>query len=394
MENDWIDYLTSPLFQSLVDYNMCVLPYIEGSSRYDKQLYDILRYLLETGKLHPSLLKHELRQDIHYSMCLTGPKHGSRTRNRINRQESAEKPMTTTGMPISSKCNLKKLKIANGHRMTFHCIEDDGKHVLLKRDDKVFKVPMADFMTRGNFDYGFCDSVFRYQGHTIREPYNIYDVDRMSLQDIYTALSRFTTADHIFLDSLVDRVFARKEPDTTTQRVKIEKLVFRIYRITAKDTAADNYHEYIGYTSKSLQERFKEHLDEPTSVAMREWLPKSEKQIALIEELSYLSLSQVLRLEAKYIAAVSPDRSMNTQHKKQEPQNTTAADQTERCKFVVPTELPARPRKRPTPKYDAKNKRYRVQISIAGKNVSRYSKTLEGAELLVDELLLQSLKMS
>jgi hypothetical protein len=57
---------------------------------------------------------------------------------------------------------------------------------------------------------------------------------------------------------------------------------------------------------------------------------------------------------------------------------------------VVPTKLPARPRKRPTPKYDAKNKRYRVQINIAGKNVSRYSKTLEGAELLVDELLLQS----
>ena len=78
---------------------------------------------------------------------------------------------------------------------------------------------------------------------------------------------------------------------------------------------------------------------------------------------------------------------MNTQHKKKE-LNATATDQTERCQFVVPTELPVRPRKRPTPKYDAKNKRYRVQISIAGKNVSKYSKTLEGAEVLVDELLL------
>ena len=45
----------------------------------------------------------------------------------------------------------------------------------------------------------FCVTVYRYQGSTITEPYNIYDAEKMNKKQLYTSLTRTTKLDHIHL---------------------------------------------------------------------------------------------------------------------------------------------------------------------------------------------------
>jgi hypothetical protein len=63
MENDWIDYMESQLFRSLVDHTRMTLPYQEGSCRYDKPLYVSLVHLLDTGTLREALDERARRQE-------------------------------------------------------------------------------------------------------------------------------------------------------------------------------------------------------------------------------------------------------------------------------------------------------------------------------------------
>jgi hypothetical protein len=361
MDKDWINYVDCPSFQYLVDYNSCTLQYKEGTSRYDRNLFDVLVFLLDTGKLHPSLHHKRLNDDIHMSMCLTGLTVGSATRTRINAEQ--RKKWTTesqTGMPVASTNNLKTLKIMNGQRFRIQSVTK--QFVILKDEENKYQVPPADFSKKGNFTDGFCDSVFRYQGRTVREPYNIYDVKRMSLQDFYVVLSRFTTVDHIFFEArgLEDHVFVRQTPPALGQLLKVIVQPYRIYKITSVD-------------EKTLQKRFKEHLDKPTSVEMARWMPLSEKKIELIEEITYMSLSDVKKLEAKYISAVPRHRSKNSQHRQREKSNVV--DLTQRCNIAFPTKA-----KLLTAKYDAKRKRFKVQKKHNGKNITTTGKTAEEAE--------------
>jgi RNA polymerase subunit RPABC4/transcription elongation factor Spt4 len=384
MDKDWIEYIDCPAFQYLVDYNICTLEYIEGTSRYTRSLYDILIHLLNTGKLHPSLHHKRLNDNVHMSICLTGITIGSATRKRINAEQrlkwlpnSADSGEYVVGMPIASKSNLASLKIMNGQRFTFYSASK--QYVMLMQDKSKYQVPVSDFEKNGNFVDGFCDSVFCYQGRTIREPYNIYDVPKMSRQDLYVTLSRFTTEDHIFFDArgLEDHVFDRKKPPPLGKEVRVKVQPYRIYRITSVDKTDDS--EYIGYTEKTLQKRLQEHIDKPTNITMAKWMPKSEKKIELIEAITYMTLPQVKKLEAKYIAAVPPEKSMNVQHKHNTRKVTKAVDFNERCNFSVPHPLPVKKKTTPTAKYDAKNKRFKVQKKYNGTNITKYGKTAQEA---------------
>ena len=55
---------------------------------------------------------------------------------------------------------------------------------------------------RESFIPAFCVTVYKYQGGTINQHYNIDDVEKMDTKQLYTALSRTTKLDHIHLDTL------------------------------------------------------------------------------------------------------------------------------------------------------------------------------------------------
>jgi hypothetical protein len=310
---------------------------------------------------------------------LTGITFGSATRTRINakqRQKWLATYGSTIGMPVVSTNNNPSFKITNGQRFTIHAIGED--HIVLLDKDVKFQVPLSDFNKKGNFEDGFCDSVFRYQGRTIREPYNIYDIKHMSRQDLYVALSRFTTDDHIFFDArgLKNHVFHRKRPPPLGQLIAVKVQPYRIYRITSVDKTDDS--EYIGYTKQTLYKRLQEHIEKPTNVEMRKWMPESQKTIELIEAITYLTLQQVKELESKYIAAIPRHRCKNSQHKQK--QSTRVVDLTKRCKFVTPGTVPIKQTKPPIAKFDSKRQEYKVQKRHKGKNITEYGDSAGEAE--------------
>jgi hypothetical protein len=376
MDKDWIDYIDCPAFQFLVDYNVCTLEYREGTSRYSRGLFDILTHLLETGTLHPSLHTKRLNDSVHMSMCLTGITFGSATRDRVNTEQRQQWQGSTIGMPVVSITNNKSLNIMNGQRFTIHAVDEDS--VVLLDNGVKFQVPLDDFNKKGGFADGFCDSVFRYQGRTIREPYNIYDIKHMSRQDLYVALSRFTTDEHIFFDArgLEGHVFDRKNPLPLGQLKTVKVQPYRIYRITSVDKTDDG--EYIGYTKKTLCKRLQEHIDKPTNVEMRQWMPESKKKIELIESITYLTLQQVKEVESSHIKAIPRHRCKNAQHKQK--LATRVVDLTERCKFVVPGSVPIKKTKPPSVKFDAKRQKFKAQKRHNGKNVTTYGETAAEAE--------------
>jgi hypothetical protein len=365
MEDDWIDYMDSQMFRSLVNHNRHVLPYEEGSSRYDKELYKALVHLLDTGKLHPSLQQHRLRDDTVMSMCMSN----TRTRSRVNEDErekwiaaatgrifTVQGEQYAAGMPIVSVVNLKSQGILNSHKLTF--IEADETTVTLCRDKQAYKLSINVFAKEGNFRLGFCDSVFRNQGYTLREPYNIYDVRLMCLQDIYTALSRFTAACHIGFDAsqLEDHVFKRKRPSEKQRLVELEKpklIDAQIYRIFDSDG-----NQYIGYTTGTLEKRFNEHKTDPREPSsMKTWLVTTTTDIELVCQLQCLDLAEVKAIEATFIGIVPPEKSKNTHHK----QRRMQLNLDKRCKLT--TEEPQRRNKQPQPSVsnDKKCKRWKVQ---------------------------------
>ena len=213
MEEHWIDYMTCPLFRSLVDHNWHELPYIEGSSRYTSQHHAALLYLYDTGRIHESLATHTNIEDAHLSMCLTDPRQPSTTRTRVNREQHAKwianAPANTTfaigdqlyaiGMPIVACANLAQYDVVNSHK--YIVLSATDSKVTLKRGDKLYELSHKLFTNQKHFRLGFCDSVFRNQGYTLTTPHNIYDAKSMSLQDIDTALGRFKRQEDIGINA-------------------------------------------------------------------------------------------------------------------------------------------------------------------------------------------------
>jgi hypothetical protein len=173
-------------------------------------------------------------------------------------------------MPIVSVVNLKSQGILNGDPFVF--VSADHETVTL-RDKKTFELSHTDFIKEGNFRLGFCESVFRTQGYTRGEPYNIYDVKNMRLQDIYTALSRFTTMDDTGFDEsqLKGHIFERKRPSEEAFIVWLKKpelIDALIYRISDGDG-----NQYIGYTTGTMTNRYHEHNTDPEEPpGMKTWL--------------------------------------------------------------------------------------------------------------------------
>jgi predicted GIY-YIG superfamily endonuclease len=375
MEEDWVNYMQCELFRQLVDHNMCVLPFTDNS-RYDEALHRALVHLLTTGTLHPSLHNQMLRTDTHLSMCLTDIKLGSRTRSRVNREEAARwiaastepihvigKRRWTRGMPVTACTNLKRQGILNSHKLVF--VGANTLTVTLERNGKQYAVSHALFADERNFRYGFCDSVFRSQGYTLRTAHNVYDTASMSRQDLYTALSRFTTLADIGLDCIDwDLEYAWKTPpaepiEHTLAPVSLKEAM--IYRI--RDA---NNNQYIGLTTGTLEKRYDEHQQDPTSQVMKQWLATCETWIELVCTVHYAEEHELLKIEARYIQSVPPEKSKNTQHKPK-PANSEKAS----CEFF--TQPPIAPRQRVQPKvsHDAKNKRYKIQQRIDGVNVTK-----------------------
>ena len=102
-------------------------------------------------------------------------------------------------------------------------------------------------------------TVYKYQGGTIDEHYNIYDVNRMDKKQLYTSLSRTTKFENIHLNNkeLNNKYFNRKSPILELANSRFNSLYKngKIYKVSF-----DNGMVYVGSSCEELETRFKWHL--------------------------------------------------------------------------------------------------------------------------------------
>ena len=83
----------------------------------------------------------------------------------------------------------------------------------MKKDNESKTIPDEVFSKL--FKLGFCATVQKYQGATIRQDYNIRDTKKMSFNEMYTALSRGVSLNKVHFN-YTDKICYTDLPPTAT----------------------------------------------------------------------------------------------------------------------------------------------------------------------------------
>ena len=138
--------------------------------------------------------------------------------------------------------------------------------------DLMFRINNEDFdknAFRSNFLLNFCNTVYKYQGGKIDEHYNIWDINRMDVKEMYTCLSRTTKLEYTHLDN-------KKKSRWYKEREQPEMVIInsyfnddyqngKIYQIKFEN----NDKIYVGCTTQLLEERLEEHKSNKKSAVYK-----------------------------------------------------------------------------------------------------------------------------
>lgn len=315
VEKNPIDYIYSTYALELADYNIVVLEY--KGTRYDTKMYNGLDTLLKTGYLPTDWKDKKVDMTTWKNLCYTNEckKEGNqRLFERFVKEKNPEVfsigiVQYAVGMPImccsGEKYNLKKQEIYNSQEYTITGHDNDN---VLITDGKIEKkVPKDKF--NHNFAHGFYSTVHRYQGGCIKEDYSIHEVEKFSLNMLYTALSRGVTYDKVHFDfnkKRFKRVKYTYKPYDCSNDIKLKTA--RIYKISG------NGWFYIGMTTEELEKRLQQHRDHPVNKEMAKVINNSDVKIELLEEVEVKRMDEVMQLEKQYIEANKSDEMLNICH--------------------------------------------------------------------------------
>ena len=232
------------------------LQYIEKSCRYDKQTHEVLKKFLKYGKVSTyfQLIDNKIYKNICYlnstrirvnteccNRFVKGKRHEIIDFKYNGKKETYK---VCIGMPLIATKNLKVKDIFNTIKFVVQDIVDS----IFKVDEQWFEA--GEFCE--SFIPSFCVTVYKYQGGTINEPYNVYDVNRMDKKQLYTALSRTTKLDYIHVNhkELNNRYINRKQAILELVNSRFNSLYKngKIYKVTF-----DNNMVYIGSTCEELE---------------------------------------------------------------------------------------------------------------------------------------------
>ncbi len=167
----FFDYLQKRAFHAICGGNLLVKPYFKESARYDDELNEVVKYLLETGKMHPKLKNQAIQQSLKTNIVYLND-----TRDKIN-AKFAQK--FYVGQKVIAETNKKEKGLFNSK---FYYIKEfvyknanSSNRVLDKL--KVSETPEGKPIHEKGFNVkyfrpAFAVTVFKYQGSTIEEPYN------------------------------------------------------------------------------------------------------------------------------------------------------------------------------------------------------------------------------
>lgn len=203
------DYFNDSISVSEMCPRIAEMKYIEGSTRYDKETKTILDNFLKYKNL-----RHKFKPfgEYYKNICYT-----NKTRRRVTAEccakfvqekdshdvnflydSNIEKYNVCVCMPVIATTNKKKYEMYNMMDFEIEHINKDSNGVL------IFSVNKQQFSIhefKKSFLPNFCNTIYKYQGSTINEPYNIWDTEKMDDKEMYTSLSRTTKLEYIHLNN-------------------------------------------------------------------------------------------------------------------------------------------------------------------------------------------------
>jgi hypothetical protein len=223
------DYTKCNAFLEMIGGNIITLDYIEGKCRQDKRLIECIIYLLEHKKLHPMLKDKVYNKNANIHITKYNLKDG--TVNNINtniiekltnisikgrKLRYINKQPYFTGMDLV--CNITKPKDHLYRSELYKLTDFDNNQVCMKSETgNNIKI---DFDNIDWFQPAYAMTVYRYQGSSIDVPFNVINVNSMSLREIYTAISRAKKYEDLYIE-YTNITFYNENIDNVTLDVKL-----------------------------------------------------------------------------------------------------------------------------------------------------------------------------
>ena len=250
VDKRYYNYRKKKVFRHICDFNLIEKQFVEGCGRYNKNLYTALRCLKETGRLHPSLKNKNIDENIEVN--ITKYNH---TKDEINKKFMAGRSFYK-GLKIIGTKNYNKIifnsrfyYVVDFKDDKVSVTEEEGGNPLTNNNDEAIYFPT------NYFEPAFAVTCYRYQGSTIEGNYNIWDVDKMNFNELYTALSRGRKLSNVHF-KYTDQYFKKvKEPLNATLRRYSRGNIGEIYLMSNEK---HNVH-YVGKSTTNTQQRFEEH---------------------------------------------------------------------------------------------------------------------------------------
>jgi hypothetical protein len=264
----------------LCDNNLIIKEFMPETGRYDKETFMVLKYLIEKGKIHPSLRGKKIKGELLINICKF-----NNTRRWINNKCHKFVYGDEKGLDMF---NHKRLKIISNYsddyvsKSQFYYIVELNKDCysisetpngppIKTKEGEIYWVHklylMNKYTKKGNkpesglsMDLGYATTCYKWQGSTIEEPFNIYNIKNMTLNELYTSLSRATKLSDINFnyDEIEDQVFERSTETNESFFIKPKQInKGEIYELYNK--VIDYY--YIGMTTTNTETRFNEHIN-------------------------------------------------------------------------------------------------------------------------------------
>ena len=309
VKEEHINWLKTRLLYQLCDGNLMQLQYNKRNDLtpdYDRILdgepLDESKY----GNREPQLVNicrtNAMRVTINHMMM-------DRTGLFINKHKSNSKSQDvwlTLETPIMCVKNNKKLGLKNGKMYKFSHVNKDKLEIVLNEANDVLKLECeAQFMQY--FVVAFAYTNHKVQGITIREHFNIYEWNKMSRREQYTAYSRTSDGNYVQIVSGlgVNRLLWDELQDFFA-------LNYCIYKWAHKE--CNDF--YIGHTN-DFEKRKKEHIKscnvpkdknhhQRKYVMMRENGGIENWEMVVLEEFYAENREEAEKVEQKWILELQP----------------------------------------------------------------------------------------
>jgi len=289
IENDGIFriYEDTNIIKFLCNSNKIDKKYNPETSRYDTEIRDILEYLLINHKLPSYLIdkKYNVNPEIEFNICKTNNKV-----NKINNKFSKKNNHKITRV-ISEK-NFYKDRVYNSRIYKVNKFVND-KVELLNENNEI----IPRYFKKSDFSavYGICS--YRCQSLTIDEDINILETKIMSLQEIYTAISRLRQINNLHIKYTNVTFYNKKE---TITNIKTENYDEGSVYLSTNEKCKKYY---IGQTIQQIEQRLRQHLQEPKENKRQTQLHKypGKWNIQTIQKIYYNDSKKLDKLEAYYI---------------------------------------------------------------------------------------------